>query len=207
MSFKASAVARYQPADEGESSTFIYRKRAPIADWQDPAAGKNMGYSTTRFTARDVDDSDDDVDFEDQAPVLRSAIAALTAQEDLIQASISRDESRRQGPSDKTQALLAGYQSQGAELQHQVERYAGEHYSGRVGLWSAHACLSSASDAGKTASSAMDKPVILTTQLEELESKGQQLQAKANALPQPRRTTSTTTTTIRELPSKLPCAR
>jgi len=126
MSFKASSVARYQPPATEDDAAFVYRKRAPIAEWQDPAAGQKMAYSTTRLSTREVDESDDDDDFAEQAPVLRSAIAALSAQEGLIQASIDKDAGRRQGVSDKTQALLAGYQAQGAELQHQVGRYAGK---------------------------------------------------------------------------------
>jgi hypothetical protein len=112
-------MARYQPASTG---AFVPQKRAPIADWQDPAAGKNMSYSTTRSTARDVDDSDDDVDFEDQAPVLRSAIAALNTQARLIDLAIEDDEADEAGPSARTQGLLNSYQAQGADLQRQVNR-------------------------------------------------------------------------------------
>jgi len=112
-------MVRYQPAP---TEVFVPRKRAPIAEWQDPAAGQKMAYSSTRFSTREVDESDDDDGFAEQAPVLRSAIAALNAQARLIDLAIKDDSDAEAGPSARTQGLLNSYQAQGADLQRQVHR-------------------------------------------------------------------------------------
>jgi hypothetical protein len=60
-----------------------------------------------------------------QGPVLRNALGHLARQRQLIEDSLEQDEQADTGVSPETQALLAGYQAQGADVQQQVQQYAG----------------------------------------------------------------------------------
>lgn len=212
MSFAASPLARYQAA--GGNAGFVYRTRPPIADWQDPALNMELKQRTTTTTTRistGGEDEEED-DFEDQGPVLRSAIAALNAQAQLISAVIDEDEAAGNGPSARTQGLLNSYQAQGAVLQRQVQAFQRKtcptawllcfllllcHHAylsvlspppvrATATLLTPFACATVdwlETRRDDSAASPLEDPDVMMTQVQALEKQGQRLLTKANKVP------------------------
>ena len=142
-----------------------------------------------------------------QGPVLRNALGHLGRQGKVIEDSLEQDEAMGQGVSAETQALLAGYQAQGADLEQQVQQYSstfcGQHATfasklASFGCHSAHPCnwAIAGTDAGK-----LDNAGALLDQLADLEGQGQQLQARANAMRKPTTRTVSTSSASEVLPS------